>query len=205
MKYYSCWTWHLCYHLISFLKNKAAATCHRSSFLHMKEAIWRSINLFPVSSLILLLLSAFRFLILEDLTPQLSILCVQLTPPVPHRITDLMLPLWNQPYVFTSVSYCSELGITVSSAPTHTYRTLPTIFIPAFFHNYFSSIARRELRGTLEYILFLYWLWINQQLRGCWYFAYTLDHALVRELFSQYHWSLHPGVTQETVTTKSSH
>lgn len=45
---------------------------------------------------------------------------------------------------------------------------------------------------------------INLQLRGYWYFGYTLDHTVVRKLFSWYHWQLCPSVTQETVTIKSS-
>lgn len=153
MKYYSCRTWHLHRYLLSFLKNKVAATCHRSSFLHMKEADWRSINLLPVFSNTTIPIS-FQVLDSEVFySPVFCSLCTARSP-APHRITDLMLPLLNQPYVFTAVSYCPELGIIVSSATTHTYNTLPTIFIPTFFLNYFSSIAGRELGETLSQFYF---------------------------------------------------
>lgn len=126
-KYYCCKTWHLCYYLISLLKNKVAAI-YRSSLLHMKETIWLSINLLPVFSNTTIPIS-FQVLDSEGFySPVVCSLCTAHSTGL-HGITDLMLPLWNQPYVFISVSYCSELGIVVSTATTHTYNTLPTLFI----------------------------------------------------------------------------
>lgn len=167
----------------------------------MKEAVWRAINLLPVSSLILLFVSPFRFL--KDFTPQFSVLYVQLTLPAPHRITDLMLPLWNQSYVFSELllwtwdhcffSYNSHLQY--SSHYFHTH-LLPQLL---FQHSW--ERTEGNTRVNFIFILALKCI-INLQLRGCWCFAYILDHAIVRELFSWYHRELHPGATQETVTTK---
>lgn len=109
----------------------------------------------------------------------------------PALCLDFSLLLWTWDHCF--FSYNSHLQY--SSHYFHTH------FLPQLLFQHSWERTGGNTRVNLIFKLALKCI-INLQFRGCWYFAYTLDRTVMKELFTWYHWQLHPWCNRRNSNNK---